>query len=122
MDCIKPPSNYCRKCYILIAIEYVNKGIEAIATKIDDVEAIAKFKYENIIIHFGCPKKLVSDTNTHFINSFIKNLIDKCFIKHFKSSLCYPRANGQLKILIRYYKKLLLKLFKVLIMMEMKDF
>jgi hypothetical protein len=52
-----------------VAIEYVTKWTEAIATKNDDVDIVTRFLYENIITRFGCPKELVSDRGTHFINS-----------------------------------------------------
>jgi hypothetical protein len=63
---IKPPSHNGRKRYILVAIEYVTKWAEAIATKNDDADTVARFLYENIITRFGCPKELVSDRGTHF--------------------------------------------------------
>ena len=58
---IKPPSRNGRKRYILVATKYVTKWAEAIATKTDDVDTVAKFLYENIIARFDCPKELVSD-------------------------------------------------------------
>ena len=72
----------------------MTKWAEALAIKIDDVKIVAKFIYENIIICFGCPKELVSDRGTHFINSTIKYLTNKYLIKHCKSSLYHPRTNG----------------------------
>ena len=92
---IKPPSRYGRKCYILVATKYVTKWVKALATKTDDAETLAKFLYEYIIIRFDCPKELVSDRGTHFINSTIKHSTNKYLIKHRKSSLYHPRANGQ---------------------------
>ena len=77
---IKPPSRYGRKRYILVATEYVTKWAEALATKTDDAEIVAKFIYEYIIIRFGCPKELVNDRGTHFINSTIMHLINKYLI------------------------------------------
>lgn len=50
-----------QKWYILIAMDYITKQAEAIATKIDSANTIATFLYENIIIRFGCPRELVSD-------------------------------------------------------------
>ena len=94
---MKPLNCYSRKRYFLVAIEYVTKWAEALATKIDDAETVAKFIYEYIIIHFDCPKELVSDRGTHFINSTIKHLTNKYLIKHHKSSPYHPKANGETK-------------------------
>jgi transposase InsO family protein len=46
---------------------------------------------------FGCPKELVNDRGTHFINKIIEQLTTKYLIKHRKSTPCHPRANGQTK-------------------------
>ena len=71
---IKPPSRYGQKLSILVATEYVTKWAEAMATKTDDAKNIAKFIYENFITRFGCPKELVSDRGTHFLNDTIEQL------------------------------------------------
>ena len=92
---IKPPSRYGQKHYILVATEYVTKWAEALATKTDDAKTVAKFIYENIITRFGCPKELVSDRGTHFLNDIIEQLINKFLIKHRKTTPYHPRANGQ---------------------------
>ena len=92
---IKPPSRSGQKRYILVATEYVTKWAEAIATKTDDAKTVAKFLYEHIITRFGCPKELVSDRGTHFVNDTIQQLTNKYFIKHRTSSPYHPRANGQ---------------------------
>ena len=73
VDPNKPLSCCGRKHYILVATEYVTKWAEALATKTDDAETVAKFLYEYIIICFGCPKELVIDKGIHFINSTIKH-------------------------------------------------
>lgn len=48
----------------------------------DTTKVVAQFLYENIITHFGCPLKLVSDHGTHFLNAIIKQLTTKYLIKH----------------------------------------
>ena len=79
---IAPTTHYGCKCYILVATDYATKWAEAAATRTDDAKTMAKFLYKNIISRFGCPKELVSDRGTHFLNSTIEALIDKYLIKH----------------------------------------
>jgi transposase InsO family protein len=79
----------------LVATEYVTKWAKVLATKTDDAKTVAKFLYENIITRFGCPKELVSDWGTHFLNSTIEQLTTKYLIKHRKSTPYHPRTNGQ---------------------------
>ena len=92
---IAPASRYGQKHYILVATDYVTKWAEAAATKNDNANTVATFLYENIITHFGCPKELVSDRGTHFINHTIAALTAKYEIKHRKTTPYHPRANGQ---------------------------
>ena len=91
----KPPSRHGQKQYILVAIQYVTKWAEVVATKIDDAKIATKFIHENIITYFGCLKDLVSDRGTHFLNSTIEQLTDKWLIKHRRTTPYHPRANGQ---------------------------
>ena len=65
------------------------------AIKIDDAKIVAKFIYENNFTQFGCPKELVSDCGTHFLNDIIKQLTNKFLIKHRNTTLYHSRANGQ---------------------------
>lgn len=92
---IAPASKPGQKRYILVATDYVTKWAEAIATRTDNASTVATFLYENIITRFGCPKELVSDRGTHFINATIAALTTTYEIKHRKTTPYHPRANGQ---------------------------
>ena len=94
---IAPASCNGQKRYILVAIDYVTKWTEAIATKNDNANIVATFLYENIITRFGCPKELVSDRGNHFINNTIAALTTKYEIKHRKTTPYNPCPNGQTK-------------------------
>ena len=92
---INPPSRHGRYRYILVATDYVTKWAEAEATKTNDKVVVAKFLRENIMSRFGCPKELVSDRGTHFVNDVIEELTTKFKIKHRLTTPYHPRANGQ---------------------------
>ena len=80
--------------YILVAIDYCTKWVEAKALQDNIIASIAKFLYENIMVHFGCPIKLVSDQGMHFLNELIHVLTHRHMIIHKKSTIYYPQANG----------------------------
>ncbi len=61
--------------YILVAIDYAIKWVEAKALKTNIVVVIAKFLYEYILTKFKCPLIIVIDQGIHFINDKIKYLI-----------------------------------------------
>ena len=80
-----------------MATDYVTKWAKVEATREDDKHVVAKFLKEKILSHYGCPKELVSDRGTHFVNDVIKVLTEKYKIKHRLTSSYHPRANGQIE-------------------------
>jgi len=104
------PTRRGRKRYIVIATNYATKWAEALATKNDDAPTVARFLYENIISHYGCPGELISDRGTHFLNETIENLTNTFLIKHRKTSPYHPRANGQTEKTNGILRKLLTKI------------
>ena len=54
--------------YILLAVDYVSKLVEAIACKVNDQKVVLKFLREHIFSRFGMPKAVISDNGKHFCN------------------------------------------------------
>jgi hypothetical protein len=54
--------------YILVAVDYVSKCIEAIPSKNNDHKIEIKFLKENIFSRFGILQAMISDGGTHFCN------------------------------------------------------
>ncbi|KAK6125876.1 hypothetical protein DH2020_040378 [Rehmannia glutinosa] len=63
--------------YILVAIDYVSKWIEAIPCRNNDHKIVIKFLKENILSRFGIPRVIISDGGTHFSNREIKQILEK---------------------------------------------
>ena len=61
--------------YIIIAVEYVTKCVEAEPMPSCTKEVVEKFIYKNIITRFGCLVTLISDQGSHFINQTIQILL-----------------------------------------------
>lgn len=72
---IDPPRNKIGACYIISAIDYVTGWAEANPVKDCSAETILHFIFEKILTPFGCPKILMSDRGTHFMNEMIEDLI-----------------------------------------------
>jgi hypothetical protein len=73
---IKPTRRLTRNKYILVAIDYAIKWVEAKALVTNIAVVKAKFLYEYILIKFGCPLTIVTDQGVHFINDTIKHLTE----------------------------------------------
>ena len=65
-----PPSE--GKEYILVAVDYVSKWVEAILTRTNDHRVVNKFIVSNIFSRFGCPRAIISDGGSHFTNSHFR--------------------------------------------------
>jgi transposase InsO family protein len=91
------PINPPRKCtgarYIITAIEYLTRWAEARAFKDYNAATATHFIFDDIITRFGCPKVLMSDQGTHFINNTIEALIEKFAVHHQKRTPYHPQAN-----------------------------
>jgi len=95
--------------YILLAVDYVSKWVEAIATTTNDAKVVLKFLHKNIFTRFGTPRAIISDGGTHFCNKLFNNLLSKYGVKH-KIALAYhPQTNGQAEISNREIKNILEK-------------
>ena len=81
--------------YLILATKYLTKWAEAKAIKKADAKTTAIFLFENIVTRYGCPKVVVSDQGSHFINDVITEFIDIFSIKHRKSTPYHPQTNGQ---------------------------
>ena len=69
-----PPS--CGYLYILLAVDYVSKWVEAIPTRTNDHKVVLKFLKEHIFFsHFGVPRAIISDGGLHFCNRSFENLL-----------------------------------------------
>jgi hypothetical protein len=58
---IKPTGKYTWNKYILVAIDYVTKWVEAKALKTNIVVVIPKFLYGCILTKFGCPLPTITN-------------------------------------------------------------
>ena len=58
------------KEYILVAVDYESKGVEAIPTRTNNHEVVNKFMFSNIFSQFGCSRAIIIDGGSHFTNSY----------------------------------------------------
>ena len=79
---IKPPGKCTGERYIITPIEYLTRWAEARAVKDCSETTVAHFIFDDIITRFGCPKVLMNDQGTHFINKTIEALTEEFAVHH----------------------------------------
>ncbi|CAN6586195.1 unnamed protein product [Malus baccata var. baccata] len=102
------PSSY-GFTYILLAVDYVSKWVEAKATRTNDSKVVADFIRSNIFARFGMPRVIISDGGSHFCNRTIKALLRKYSVTHKVSTPYHPQTNGQAEVSNREIKQILEK-------------
>ena len=98
--------------YILMAVDYVSKWVEAIPTRTNDHKIVLKFIEQNIFSSFGCPRAIISDGGTHFKNFHFRSLLKKYGVHHRVTTPYHPQANGQVEVSNREIKKIMKNIIK----------
>ena len=98
IDFIRPFSNFFENKYILVAVDYVSKWIEAIPCKSNDSKVVLKFLKKNILSHFDTPRAIIGDQGTHFCNQPFATLMKKYNVTHKLATPYHPQISGQVKV------------------------
>ncbi|XP_059064744.1 uncharacterized protein LOC131856823 [Cryptomeria japonica] len=81
--------------WILVAIDYFTKWVEAIPTRQATSKVVTKFLLENILIRFGVPHKIVVDNGMYFISKEFANFCESYGITLSHLSPYHHQGNGQ---------------------------
>ena len=84
--------------YILVTVDYVSKWVEAKITQTNDHKVVIKFLKSHIFSRFGCPRAIISDEGTHFLNRPFEALMRQYFITHKVATLYHPQMSGQIEV------------------------
>ncbi|GJY70788.1 reverse transcriptase domain-containing protein [Tanacetum coccineum] len=92
--------------YILVAVDYESKWVEAQALPTNDARVVVKF-LKGLFARFGVPKALISDRETHFCNSQLEKALQKYGVTYKISTAYHPQTNGQTEVTNRAIKRIL---------------
>ncbi|XP_070040113.1 uncharacterized protein [Nicotiana tomentosiformis] len=95
--------------YILVAVDYVSKWVEAVALTTNDAKAVIGFLRKNIFTRFGTPKSIISDGGTHFYNRAFEKLLEKYSVLHKVATPYHLQTSGQVEVSNREIKSVLNK-------------
>jgi hypothetical protein len=95
--------------YIMVAIDYFTKWVEAASYSTVSAAATEKFIRNNIITRYGIPHEIITDNGKNFVAQRIEEYLAQYKIKHHRSSPYRPQMNGAVeaanKNLIKILKK-----------------
>lgn len=60
-----------------MAVDYVSKWVEALASPTNDAKVVLKMFKKVIFPRFGIPRVVISDGGSYFINKVFENLLKK---------------------------------------------
>ncbi|CAM8972830.1 unnamed protein product [Rhodiola kirilowii] len=112
IDFMGPFPISCGFAYILVAVDYVSKWVEAKATRCDDAKTVVDFLRANIFCRYGVPKAIISNQGTHFCNRMMDATLRHYHVHHRTSTAYHPQTNGQAEISNREIKGILEKMVK----------
>ena len=84
--------------YILLAVDYVSKWVEAKATRTNDSKVVIDFVKSHIFNRFGTPRAIISDRGTHFCNRVVEASFKKYNVTHRTSTAYHRQTNGQAEV------------------------
>ncbi|GJS81920.1 reverse transcriptase domain-containing protein [Tanacetum coccineum] len=83
--------------YILVAVDYLSKWVEAKALPTNDARVVCKF-LKSLFARFGAPRAIISDRGTHFCNDQFAKVMQKYGVTHRLSTAYHPQTSGQVDI------------------------
>ncbi|XP_010496446.1 PREDICTED: uncharacterized protein LOC104773520 [Camelina sativa] len=96
-----------KNVYILIAVDYVSKWVEAIVSPTNDHKVVLKLFKTIIFPRYGIPRVVISDGGTHFINKIFEGMLRKYGVKHKVCTAYHPQTSGQVEVSNKQIKAIL---------------
>lgn len=96
--------------FILVAIDYFTKWVEAASYANVTKQVVARFIKQNIICRYGVPERIITDNGSNLNNKTMKELCQTFKIQHHNSSPYRPKMNGAVEAANKNIKKIVQKM------------
>ncbi|GJS67505.1 reverse transcriptase domain-containing protein [Tanacetum coccineum] len=106
IDFMGPFSSSRGNKYILVAVDYLSKWVEAKALPTNDARVVCKF-LKSLFARFGAPRAIISDRKTYFCNDQFAKVMLKYGVTHRLSTVYHPQTSGQVEVSNRGLKRIL---------------
>ena len=77
--------------YILLAVDYVSKWVEAIACPRNDASTVVGFIQRNILNRYGSLRTIISDEGSHFANKLFAKILSRYGVRHAMGLAYHPQ-------------------------------
>ncbi|CAM8959790.1 unnamed protein product [Rhodiola kirilowii] len=102
------PSSYGNQ-YILVAVDYVSKWVDAIPSPTWDGKVVTRLFKKIIFPRFGVPRTIISDGGSRFKEKHFEALLRKYGVSHKVATPYHPQTSGQVELSNREIKAILEK-------------
>nr|GEW04917.1 reverse transcriptase domain-containing protein [Tanacetum cinerariifolium] len=92
--------------YILVAVDYLSKWVEAKALPTNDARVVCKF-LKSLFARFRTPRAIISDRDTHFCNDQFAKVMLKYSVTHRLATAYHPQTSGQVEVSNHSLKRIL---------------
>jgi hypothetical protein len=93
--------------YILVAVDYVSKYVEAMPCRTTNAKNFKKMFEETIFPRFRVPRMMISDGGTHFTDKNFHNYLLRHGIHHNIATPYHPQISGQAETSNKQIKNIL---------------
>nr|GEU95315.1 reverse transcriptase domain-containing protein [Tanacetum cinerariifolium] len=92
--------------YILVAVDYLSKWVEAKTLPTNDARVVCKF-LKSLFTRFGTPRAIISNRGTYFCNDQFAKVMLKYDVTHRLATAYHPQTSGQVEVSNRGLKRIL---------------
>nr|GEZ55159.1 reverse transcriptase domain-containing protein [Tanacetum cinerariifolium] len=92
--------------YILVAVDYLSKWVEAKTLPTNDARVFCKF-LKSLFARFGAPQAIISDRGTHFCNDQFAKVMRKYGVTHRLSTAYHSQTSRQVEVSNHGLKRIL---------------
>ncbi|EOY32243.1 RNA-directed DNA polymerase (Reverse transcriptase), Ribonuclease H [Theobroma cacao] len=96
--------------FILVAIDYFTKWVEAASYANVTQKVVCKFIQKEIICRYGLPERIITDNASNLNGSMMKEVCAKFKIKHHSSTPYRPKMNGAVEAANKNIKRIIEKM------------
>ena len=84
-----------RSVNILVVMDYFTKYAQAYITPKQTATVVAQTLWENFLVHYGWPEKILTDQGKSFENSLIRKFCNLAQVKKLHTNPYQPETNGK---------------------------